>query len=396
MTYLKKWLSDFRSIAQRELGQIFSDSGVLLIFFIAGLAYPLLYNFVYLNGTYDDMPIAVVDNADCYESREFIRECDATRELRVEYKCTDMNEARMLMEQRKVKGIMMFPRDFGEKMAYKETATLSVYCDMSSFFYYKCLLMGANHVMLQEMGDIQLMRYTDAGMTDQEAAQLVQAVPYEENNPYNPAFSYSIFLISVILLIIIQQTMFYGMSLLQGTMRERGSSFSLIPGMESRRGALRIVFGRGCAYWLIYMAVGLYIAVIVPALFGVPQRGEFWDVVLLILIFVTDCVFFSLTWSSFITRRESVFVLFLFMSPICVFLTGTSWPVSAMPEFWKLFSYIFPSTFGAQAFINISTAGGDLLNARGQLIHMVIQTDVYFVLAAVLIYLENLRATAKK
>ena len=395
MSYFRNLLSDFGRVVSRELRQIFSDSGVILIFFVAGLVYPVLYNFVYLNGIYDDMPVAVVDNADCFESREYIRKCDATREISIAYHCVNMDEARRLMEQRKVKGIMMFPAEFGEKLARKETANLSIYCDMSRFFYYKCLMMGANHVMLQDLGDIKIERYTGAGMTEQEALQLVQAMPYEENNPYNPAFSYSIFLISVILLIIVQQTMFYGMCILNGTMRERGGSFAVVPGRENQRGGLRIVFGRGAAYWLVYMAIGLYIAIIVPAMFGIPQRGEFWNIVLLTTVFVTDCVFFSMTWSSFIKRRESVFVLFLIMSPICVFLTGTSWPVSAIPGFWRAFSCIFPSTFGAQAFINLSTAGGALSNAGGQMTNMLIQTDVYLVLATVLTYIGNRRATAK-
>ena len=37
-----------------------------------------------------------------------------------------------------------------------------------------------------------------------------------------------------------------------------------------------------------------------------PLRNEF-----------TDCVFFSMTWSTVVTKRETVFVLFLFMSLFC-------------------------------------------------------------------------------
>ena len=106
---------------------------MLLIFFVAGLAYPLLYNVVYLNGIVSDTPVAVVDDADCAESRRFIREVDATREISIAAKCMNMAEARKMMEDRKVNAIIYFPRDFGRKLASMETATLSLYCDMSSF-----------------------------------------------------------------------------------------------------------------------------------------------------------------------------------------------------------------------------------------------------------------------
>ena len=388
-SYIHTWLHDAWEIAHHEFRSIFRDGGVLLIIFVAGLAYPLLYNVIYSNGILEDSPIAVVDEAVCSESRRYIREMDATREVKVAYRCVNMAEAERLMQERKVNGIVLFPRDFGEKLARMETATLSVYCDLSSFLYYKNALMAANHVMLQEIGQIQLERYAAAGFTDIEAAQLVQPVPYEENNPYNNAFSYSFFLLSAILLIIIQQTLFYGMSLLAGTMREENRSFASLPDRFHGHGVGRIVLGRGAAYWFLYMGIGMYIAFIVPAIFGLPQRGNYWDILLLLLFFVTDCVFFSMTWSTLVTKRETVFVLFLFMSPICLFLTGTSWPTVAIPGFWKIFSYIFPSTFGVQAFINMNSAGGDLATAHDQMIALTIQTVLYFVLAMAAVSLEN-------
>ncbi len=388
-SYAKTWIKDFWGIFCHEFRQIFSDSGVLLIFLVAGLAYPLLYNVIYLNGILSDTPIAVVDNADCPESHRFIREIDATREVEVAAKCVNMAEAEKMMQERKVNGILMFPSDFGEKLARNETSTVSLYADMSSFLYYKNALMATNFVMLHEVGQIQMERYSMLGMTEQSASQTVKPLGYEDNNPYNRASSYSFFLISAILMIIIQQTLFYGMSLLVGTARERNHSFASLPDRLEGHGVGRVVLGRGGAYWLLYLAVGMYIAFIVPAIFGIPQRGEFHDVLALLVFFITDCVFFSMTWSTLITRRESVFVLFLAMSPVALFLTGCSWPTVAFPGFWKVFSYIFPSTFGAQGFINMSTAGGDMGAADVQMKAMIVQTIVYFFLACAAIYAEN-------
>ena len=388
-TYLGRWFQDFKGICGHELKQIFSDWGVMLIFFVAGLAYPLLYNVVYLNGILNDTPVAVVDEAACSQSREFIRQIDATREVEVAYKCINMDEAQRLMQERKVKGIILFPRDFGDKLARMETVVLSVYADMSSFLYYKNALMATNFVMLDNIRSIQIERYEAFGYSAQEASQLTQPLLYEENNPYNRAFSYNIFLVTAILLIIIQQTMFYGMSLLAGTQREKNNSFASLPDRLSGHGVGRVVLGRGMAYWLVYVAVGLYIAFIVPAIFGLPQRGNFFDILLLLLFFVTDCVLFSETCSVMISRRETVFVLFLAISPICLFLTGTSWPTISFSGFWKIFSYIFPSTFGVQAFLNMNSAGGDLSAATTQIFALSVQTIIYYFLASATLYAEN-------
>ncbi|MBO6220829.1 MAG: ABC transporter permease, partial [Bacteroidales bacterium] len=377
---IKTWLSNWWDVFSHELKDIFSDGGVLLIFFVAGLAYPLLYNVVYLNGILSETPVAVVDEAACPDSRRFIREIDATREVEVAAKCINMAEAEKLMQERKVNGIVYFPKDFGEKLARNETAKLSLYADMSSFLYYKNAMIATNFVMLHEIGQIQMERYSLAGMTEQEASQVVKPLGYEDNNPYNRAFDYSFFLISAILMIIIQQTMFYGMSLLVGTRKESNRNFSSLPAHYGEYGIMRIVLGRGGAYWLLYLGIGMYIAYIVPAIFGLPQRGQFMDILALLLFYITDCVFFSMTWCTLITRRESVFLLFLAMSPICLFLTGCSWPTVAFPKFWKVFSYIFPSTFGVQGYMNLSTAGGDIAAAGFQMRTMVLQTIIYFLL----------------
>ena len=384
-----KGIRDALDIFNLELRNILHDGGVMIIFIAAGFLYPILYNYVYKNGILEDSPVAVVDNADCSDSRRMIREMDATREIDIAYECVSMEEAKELLRTRKVNGIIYFPGDFGQRLAYRETATFSIYADMSSFLYYKNVLMGSNFVMLHEVNNIKLERFRADGLTDAQADQSVNTVLYDDINPYNRAFSYSIFLISAILMLIVQQVMFYGMSMSVGTMREENRSFATLPDHLKGRGVGRVVLGRGAVYWLIFMIIGIYVTCIVPAMFHFPQRGSFQDILVLLALFVTVCVFFCMSWSTMVTRRESAFILFLFMSPVCVFLTGFSWPTTAFPEFWKYFSYIFPSTFGCQAFINLNTAGANLEIVAPQLRALCLQGAVYFVLACVSVYVEN-------
>ena len=92
-SYLKRWLRDTLGIFNLELRNILRDGGVMIIFIAAGFFYPILYNFVYKNGILEETPVAVVDNADCGDSRRMIREMDATRELDIAYECLSMEEA---------------------------------------------------------------------------------------------------------------------------------------------------------------------------------------------------------------------------------------------------------------------------------------------------------------
>lgn len=353
----------------KELKRIFADSYVLIIFLLGGLIYPIVYGLIYYKGTVDEMPIAVVDLSRSAESRRFIRKIDATREADVAYRCVSMAEARRLLEERKVKGIVLFPEDYGDRLAKMEQATISTYADMSSFLYYKNITMAVNHVMIDELRTIETTRFASLGMTDEAIAQMVEAIPSEEEIPFNTNWSFLIFFLSAALLLVIQQTMFYGVSVMNGSMRE---------GHATNDGSL---LGRAAAYTLIYLGIASYCLLIVPAIFGMPQRGQLGDMLALIFFFVIDCVAFSFTFSRFIRHRETVFVELLFMSSICLFLSGAIWPVSAMSPFWKAVSWAFPSTFAIQGFNCINNAACTLPMVRPQILGLVCQFAFYSVTA---------------
>jgi ABC-2 type transport system permease protein len=384
-TYLGQWIRESFNIFAEELRMVVHDNGVMLIFCFAGLVYPLLYNWIYGYGVVDEMPVAVVDNSQGSYSRRYIREVDATREVAIAYDCVSMAEARELMEQQNVHGIIYIPADFDRKLNLMEQATVSTYADMSTFLYYKNMTVATNKVMLDEVHAIQAERYAAAGYTGQDATQLIEPVQYDEYLQYNPAISFTMFFVYMAMMMILQQVMFYGSSTLAGTLREDGRSFT----QHATSGGMgRIVMGRGFAYYLIFIVLGVYGTLLVPTLFHLPVHCNWMSMLVLLLFYVADIIFFSFTWSSAITKRETVLVLLLFVTPIAVFLTGFTWPESQFPYLWKVLSYVFPSTFGCRAYMTLSMSGS--LDAIAPEIRaLTIQTGVYFLLASLAARIEN-------
>ena len=385
ITYLGQWIRDTFKIFADELGMVVHDNGVMLIFCFAGLVYPLLYNWIYGYGVVDEMPVAVVDNSQGSYSRRYIREVDAAREVAIAYDCVSLAEARELMEQQKVHGIIYIPSDFDEKLNLMEQATVSTYADMSTFLYYKDLTVATNKVMLDEVHKIQAERYAAAGYTGQDATQLIEPVQYDEYLQYNPAISFTMFFVYMAMMMILQQVMFYGSSTLAGTLREEGRSFA----QQATGGGMgRIVLGRGFAYYLIFIVLGVYGTLLVPTLFHLPLHCDWTAVLVLLLFYVADIIFFSFTWSSAITKRETVLVLLLFVTPIAVFLTGFTWPESQFPYLWKVLSYVFPSTFGCRAYMTLCMSGS-LEAIAPEIRALTIQTGIYFLLASLAARVEN-------
>ena len=196
------------------------------------------------------------------------------------------------------------------------------------------------------------------------------------------------FFVYMALFMILQQVMFYGSTTLAGTLREEHRSFARLTDNLSGFGMGRVVLGRGAAYFLIFMVLGVYGALLVPHLFHLPQHCYWWEMLILLTFFVADIIYFSFFWSTFITKRETVLVLLLFLTPMAVFLTGFTWPASNFPPFWKAVSYLFPSTFGCRAFMNLSNAG-TLEAIAPELIALSVQIVIYYILTSAAVYLEN-------
>ena len=136
----------------QELKRVVKDEGVLIFFFFVPLAYPLMYSWIYNNEAVHEVPVCVVDQSHSFLSRQFLRQCDASPDVRIAYHAQDMDEAKSLVSRQLVKGIYFIPSDFAEKVNRMEQGVISVYCDMSLMLAYKAIFQTAQMVTM-EMGN---------------------------------------------------------------------------------------------------------------------------------------------------------------------------------------------------------------------------------------------------
>ena len=375
---MMKLLKDLWDIYVIEVRRVLHDKGVILIFFIATILYPLIFGVIYKNELVRNVPVAVVDESRCSASKRFIHKLDATPELNVMYHCSNMEEARHLMKQRRINGIVLFPHDYGRRLAQKETARVCLFCDMSSFLYYRSVLSGASGVLLDEMEQVQLERYSLAGITGEGANNLVEPIPYDDVKLYSPAGGFKSFLVPALLVLVIHQTLFLGIGILFGTTREDHRTMRVIPPHLRLEGRPRVVMGRALAYLCLYLPVVVCDLVLMPRLFGLPHIGRLGDLCLFLLPFMLATVFFCMTVNSFVRERDTGIVTCIFFSVVLLFLSGAVWPACNMPPFWRSFSYLFPSTHGIQGYIRINTMGATLSQVRFEYLMLWLQTAFYF------------------
>ncbi len=370
-------IHDLFYIWKREFRTTFRDQGVLIFFVLVPLVYPLIYAFIYTNETIREVPAVVVDNARTSLSREYLRRADASAEMNIVAYCADMEEAKRMLKERKAYGIIYIPTHFSEDLARGKQTQVSLFCDMSGLLYYKALLTANTNVSLAMNAEIKMERAGNT--TDRQDEITAYPIEYEDIALFNPANGFAAFLIPAVLILIIQQTLLLGIGLSAGTAREQNRFKDLVPINRHYNGTLRIVMGKGLSYFLVYSLVAVYTLCVVPYLFSLNQIAIPGVLTMFTLPYLAACIFFAMTASIAIRNRETCMLVFVFTSVPLLFLSGISWPGSAMPAFWKYFSYLFPSTFGINGYVRINSMGATLNEVSFEYQALWIQTGIYFI-----------------
>ncbi len=381
---MKKLLLDIYYVWINELKVVFKDPAVILLFFIVPLAYPVLYSFIYNNEVAHEVKVVVVDDSHSALSREFKRKVDATADVKVVGYATDMEDAREALRRKDAYGIIYIPGDFSRKINTQQQTSVSLYADMSSLLFYKAIMLSATEVSLDMGADIRVAEMGAGSQQEEETTR--QTVESEWVVLYNTQNGFASFLVPAILILIIQQTMILGIATIVGTHNDKKRFTIASHTSEGKNvGALKLTIGKAFCYASLYMLISVWVLRVVPYIFKFPQIGDPLTIAAFLMPYLLAATFFSMTLSYFCSQREFGMLLFVFTSVIFIFISGISWPWTAIPAPIQSIAYIIPSTPGIHGFIKINTMGATLRDVWPEYITLWIHSAVYC-LTAVLMY----------
>lgn len=368
----------------KAIRSIFTDGGALLFCIVVPLIYPILYTIIYNGETVHEVPVVVVDDSRSALSRDYVRRLDATADVRVMGVCAEMNEAQQHVQHRESYGIVHIPSDFQKTLNTGGQAHVQAYCDMSGLLYYKAILIANTEVSLDMNAQIKVSEAGAnpiaaasgiAGGTAEQKTVMQHPVQYEYVNLYNPQGGFATFLIPAVLILALQQTMILGVGLISGTRRERELS------VKREGNTLVQLFGVALAFLTVYVPMCFYELGVVPHLFDLPQLGNPWEVAFMMVPFLLAVFLFGVCVGSISRHRENIILIMVFTTIPILFMSGVSWPGSALPPFWKYLGYLFPSTFGINAFIKLNNMGAHFDSIHFEYIALWVQCLVYALLA---------------
>ena len=387
---IKTVIADVAAVFRDEMRNVFTDTGVVIFFFVVPLFYPLLYSWLYNNEVVKEVPTVIVDDSRSALSREFIRKLDATEGIWVKCYAGSIDEGRLIMMNQQCRAVIHLPSTFSSDIIHGEQTHVSLFADMSGILYYKSSLMALTNVSLAMGSEIQIRKMPN--YTDRDDELMTAPLEYEAVPIFNPSGGYGTFLLPAVLMLIIQQTLLLGIGLSAGTVRESNRFKSLVPLTPHYEGSTHIVVGKSLCYFLIYIVMASYITMAVPDIFGFLQLAGFSALMTMLVPYILASIFLGMIVSSLVRYRENIILIIIFTSVPLLFLSGISWPVSSLDSSWKAVSYLFPSTFGINAFVKMNSMGampGDVVH---ELRCLWIQTGVYFLLACLVYWRQYQRS----
>lgn len=242
-----------------------------------------------------------------------------------------MEEAKTLLKNGKVYGIIYIPESFSRDITKGVQTHVTIYCDMSGMLYYKAMLTANTNASLVMNKQIKIERSGNTTIRQDEVSTF--PIAYEDISIFNPQNGFASFLIPAVLILIIQQTLLLGVGLSAGTARENNRFRDLIPMSRHYHGTLRIVLGKSLTYLMIYAVMATYMLCLVPKMFSLVQIAQAGTLAAFMFPYILACIFFAMTCSIFIHHREACMMIYVFTSVPLLFISGISWPGTAIPKF---------------------------------------------------------------
>lgn len=384
-TKISSWSLSASRVFRNEFGLMIHDIGILLFFVVLPLLYPVVYTLIYNPEVVRKLPVAVVDDSRTAESRNLVQKASASPSLQIYDYCSDMAEARVLMAEHKVFGVMHIPGSYARDIANGEVAHVAFYSDMSLLLRYRTFVAALTDLQIEVIQDITGEKISSTGLGSLAADRTVP-IASEAQMLGDTEQGFASFVIPGIVILILQQSMLLGICMLGGTSRERKRRNGGFDPKEVPASPSATVWGRALAYTVFYFPMTIYILRIIPEIFNLPHYGNPVDYLLFILPLLLSTAFLGQALNYFMKERESCFILIVFTSVFFLFLSGLTWPRYAMSEMWTWIGNLVPAVWGVEGFIRINSNSADLPEVATAFTAMWILAAVYMLAAWLVVW----------
>jgi len=341
-------------IVKREFRQLWGDSRLRSVVFVAPFIYALLFCGVYSQHSLNELPIALLEGEPSAASRQLERMLEASPKLRIATRVFSDAELKDLIFDSSIDAAVIIPSDFSERLKRGKDAYISAYVNAASMVAANTAAKAINEVVATFSAGVELKTLMKKGEHLDSAKQRFMPVKLDLRSLFNPSFNYSNFMVPGLLMAILQQVILLGIALSWTGEKEKGSLPELF---AITRSPWKLFVGKMLPYLIVNFVVAeFYLRVLFP-LNDIPMEGSWAVAIPYTLLFVFTIVTWGMWVSGLFKTRLFATQALMFVAMPSFVLSGFTWPQQGMPFLFRWMGNLLPMTHFVTGFRSIYLAG---------------------------------------
>lgn len=349
------------AVAVKELRQISRDKRTLLILLFIPAFFLFLYGYA-LNFDIRHVRLAVQDRDATPESRQLVSSFVHSDYFElVENISSDAGAAQAMLTGR-ARAVLVIPEGFGRTQQEAGTPSVQVLLDGDNATTASTVL-GYVNAVLREATPMPIAAATNLHLASVEARVW-----------YNPELKSTLFLVPGLIAYISMITAVVATAMSIVKEKERGT-------MEQVRMApmstASFIAGKTLPYLVLSQASAFMVILASMALFGVPMRGNWWTLQLVVALFLVGALATGLLISTVAETQQVAFQMSLLSSFLPTFiLSGFIFPIASMPLILQYITRIVPARYFLVALRGVLLKGVPISVIQPQLIALTIYATI--------------------
>ncbi len=302
--------------------------GAISMFVIGILFYSWLYPVPYFKEVPQKQQVVVIDQDNSTTSRLLLRHIGATEGVKLKH--AD-NIARAMEDLRagRVSGMLIMPSGMERDVLLGKDVTVPLFCDAAHLLSYRLVLQGVRQATEIISAGIRSVKLEKAGMPNDAALQLMHRGRPDIRLLYNASGNYGLNTVPPVLILIMQQILIVGCSMLE--VRRRSLFFLHKELSQDQYSSL----GRLMVPSAVSMLIATYYLRLLPSLDDLVFIPHFLDALLFLFPFFLACSSLGYLMGCFFRKEETILQYILPCSLPMLFMSGFVWPSESMPDFFS-------------------------------------------------------------
>ncbi len=374
----------FKKVVRREWDFLWNVRRKLLFFCLisSALSFGIMLA-VFYSPVVRKAPIAVIDNDRSNISRELIITLNASPDLRVAFELTGVKEAKRLLADTSVYGVVIIPEDFSKKVLGYKGAEVPFYYNNQLLLVGGIANRGVVSAVQDFAGKYNKIFEESEGVPVYASAAKAAPIIFDNKILFNPYLNYQYFMLMGLLPAMFQIFVVGSFVYSFGFELKTGRAESLAESIK--KAPFTTVAAKSFPYWIIFTANGVVMLYFLFVYVGAPIEGSRTAILLATFLFImaSTSVCMVILFLGFGSLRMGLSVTAVYAAPAFAY-AGVTFPDIGMPEAARLWSEFLPITHYHRILINDAMRGASHSGTPWDMLYLFLFFSLCFVIGTIM------------